>query len=457
MSRKIAFDTLGCKLNQYETDSIASQFLNAGYDIVPFTDQADIYVINTCTVTNKADRKSRNLINRALRSSGLVGAAAQTAPAARPVENGGSVATLERPDPLVVVTGCFAESHKEELEAEGLTYVVDNKAKSHIFELVEGHFRGEVLHPGSVGSDLFSYTTAEPVFHTRSMVKIQDGCDNYCTFCIIPYVRGHATSRPADEVLQSVRETVRRGYREVVLTGVNMSRYRWEDMLFGDLIEQILAVPGDFRLRISSLEPDTLDDRFFEMLHHPKMAPHLHLCVQSGSERILLKMRRQYTLAGYEAIVDRIRREQPGFNITTDIIVGFPGEEEQDFQESCRIARNLGFGHIHTFKYSVRRGTRAERMPGHVPEKEKSRRSEIIRAISEQTKRSYRESLIGSQERMLVERIDPLPRGYGEHYVPIQLNSDSVRENEFIDVRITGITAGDDPVLLAEPVERRND
>ncbi len=425
--RRVAFQTLGCRLNQFETDSLAGEFESAGYQVVPFDQAADAYIINTCTVTNKADRKSRNAVNRAARRT-----------------------------PLTVVTGCFVESHRDTLEEQPGVIAVDNQRKRHIVEIVDAHLRGEILHAQELDPELFDYRVPDPIFHTRSMVKIQDGCDNFCTFCIIPFVRGHAVSRDPQSVLDHVRASIDHGYREIVVTGVNISRYHHGDVDFSRLMEQMLELDGDYRLRISSMEPDSLDDRFFELLNHPRMTPHLHLCLQSGSERILLKMRRQYTVAGYRAMVDRIRAQNPDFNLTTDIIVGFPGETESDFAETCRECEAIAFSHIHTFAYSRRSGTRADRMPEQIPERMKQERSRVIREIGERGKRAYRAGRIETVERLLVERVEPsgdriVARGYGEHYVPILLDAaiGEVERNRFVSARITGIETGEDPSLLA--------
>lgn len=438
-ARKIAFQTLGCRLNQYETDSLASQFLRAGYRVVPATEPADAYVINTCTVTNKSDRKSRNAINRALRS-------------ALP----GDDATREQA--LVVATGCFVDSHREELEASGLNFAVGNAHKASIFELVDAHFRGEIWHPSATpdtaARNPFGFAATERVFHTRSMIKIQDGCDNFCSFCIIPQVRGRAISRPADEILENVRETVGRGSREIVITGVNISRYRDGETNFSSLLEKILALPEQFRMRISSMEPDSLDDRFFDLIDHPKMCPHLHLCLQSASERILLQMRRQYTYRQYRSIVDRIRRDHPDFNLTTDVIVGFPGETDDDFATTCDAIRSIGFSHVHTFPYSRRSGTRAERTGDQLPERVKKSRSEAIRAIAEAGKRAYRAGFVGRSQDVLVEKVRHGDRasGYGEHYLPVEFVLPEVRENAYYPVLLRDLAEGDDPVLFGSAI-----
>jgi threonylcarbamoyladenosine tRNA methylthiotransferase MtaB len=341
MSRKIAFKTLGCRLNQFETDSLASEFHNAGYQVVDFEEKADVYVINTCTITNHSDKKSRNLINQAGHKPG---------------------------ESLLVVTGCMVNSRKETLESgDSNTCFVENNRKTSIFPMVESHFRGEILHPNGLEPDVFNFKPADTTFHTRSLIKIQDGCDNFCTFCIVPFVRGRAISRPFEKIRENILQVLDYGFKEIVLTGVNIGRYDHEGINFESLVEKILDIPGDFRLRISSIEPDGYGDRFIELFHHRKLMPHLHLCLQSGSEAVLLKMRRMYTLSGFREIVNKIRERHPDFNLTTDIIVGFPGETAEDFRATCDVVKEFSFSHIHTFKYSRRKGTRAERMPGQVP------------------------------------------------------------------------------------------
>ena len=424
MSRKIAFKTLGCRLNQFETDSLASEFHNAGYELVAFEDKADVYVVNTCTVTNQSDKKSRNQINNASQKPG---------------------------DSLVVVTGCMVNSQKEALESNASTYFVENDRKTSIFPMVEAHYKGEILHPNNLDSDVFNYKPADTTFHTRSLIKIQDGCDNFCTFCIVPFVRGRAISRPFEKIHENIRQVLDYGYREIVLTGVNIGRYDLDGTNFESLVEKVLDIPGDFRVRISSIEPDGYGDRFIELFQHPKLMPHLHLCLQSGSDPVLLRMRRMYSLSEFKDIVNKIRGKHPDFNLTTDIIVGFPGETEEDFKATCDVVKEIGFSHIHTFKYSRRKGTRADRMPGQVSEKIKTERSEIIRGIAEEYKRKYRTSLIGSTEMVLVEKVkDGLARGYGEHYVPIRFKSEEAEKNGIYPVLLSGIEKGEDPDLAGE-------
>ncbi len=426
--KKVAFKTLGCRLNQFETDSLASQFQKNDYEIVLFGQDADVVVVNTCTVTNQSDHKSGQVIKQASRIG----------------ENA-----------LVVVTGCMVNNHREKLESDrkNITYFVDNEHKSSIFSLVDGHFKGEIIHPENLNPNLFDYEPADKTFHTRSWIKIHDGCDNFCTFCIIPKVRGRATSRPTKEILENISRVIGFGYKEIVLTGVNIGRYNFEGLNFENLVEKILGLPGDFRLRIGSIEPEGFGDKLFDLFSHPKLTPHLHLCLQSGSDKILLNMRRMYTAAGFLEIVDKVRSRYPDFNFTTDIIVGFPGETDEDFQHTVDFSRKIGFGHIHTFKYSVRNGTRAERMPEQISEKIKTRRSEIIRVMAEVEKRKYRSSMIGKEQTVLVEKIiDGIAQGYGENYLPVKFLADGILSNEFVKVDLTTLEKGDDPFLLAKRV-----
>lgn len=410
--RRIAFKTLGCRLNQYETDALVSDFDKAGYQVVDFKEQADVVVVNTCTVTNQSDQKSRNMISQAARN------------------NQGSV---------VVVTGCMANNYKEKLEGEDkITYVVENNRKGSILNLVDAHFGGELVHPKQLHADVFQFHAVDKSLHTRSAIKIQDGCDNFCTFCIIPSVRGRAISRPIPEIIKNVKDTLANGFKELVLTGVNIGRYEWEGKRFEDVVEAILNVEGDFRLRISSLEPDGFTDDFLQLFDHPKMTPHLHLCLQSGSDRVLLRMRRMYDLKQFEHTIKLFRAKYPDFNFTTDIIVGFPDESEEEFQASIDAVRRYGFGHVHTFKYSVRRGTRAERMENHISEKEKNARSARLREASEDSRETFLQSFIGKTETVLIEGIDGrgVANGYGEHYVPVRFKAKGLSKNTFHKVKL---------------------
>jgi threonylcarbamoyladenosine tRNA methylthiotransferase MtaB len=427
MKRRVAFKTLGCRLNQFETDSVLTDFYRTGYEIVGFNEPADVYVVNTCTVTNQGDHKSRTAINQAVHG---------------------------KDGSLVVVTGCMAGSQRQYLENRSdITYVVDNKSKASILPLVEAHFNGEILASETLKEDVFGFTVAEKSFHTRSMIKIQDGCDNFCTFCIVPMVRGRAVSRPMPDILDNIRQVIDLGYKEIVITGVNISRYDHAGVNFTGLLKKILAIEGNFRVRISSVEPEGFGKPLYEMFSHEKLCPHLHLCLQSGSDHILLKMRRTYSLASYLEIIEQLRLRYPLFNFTTDIMVGFPGETEEDFEATCAQIRQVGFSHVHTFKYSVRQGTRAERMDGQVPEKIKQSRSYIVRGIAEENKLLYRNLFIGKKQTVLVEKVtrNGLAKGYGEHYVPVEFKPLKPGNNYFQTLTVNGIaTASKDFILSGE-------
>jgi threonylcarbamoyladenosine tRNA methylthiotransferase MtaB len=422
--KKVSFKTLGCRLNQYETDALVTQFHQAGYQVVDYSKPSDITVINTCTVTNQSDQKSRNTINHAAR------------------RNAGA---------MVVVTGCMANNHKEQLEAnEKITYVVDNEHKNSIVSLVDAHFKGEVVHPESFAGDVFGFETVDQSLHTRTSIKVQDGCDNFCTYCIVPSVRGRAVSRPLEEILENIRRVVDNGFKEIVITGVNIGRYTYEQYNLERAIEKIADLPGDFRIRISSMEPDGFGPDFHQVFQHPKMAPHLHLCIQSGSDAILKKMRRMYSTSSFMEIIENFRTHMPDFNFTTDIIVGFPGETEADFAESVRIAREARFSHIHTFRYSRRKGTRADRLEEQVEERIKAERSEVIRQVSGENRLLYMEGMIGKEQQVLIEKVDPkgMAHGYGEQYLPVQFPVSDGTRNIFRKVMLDEVKSTESPFLL---------
>jgi threonylcarbamoyladenosine tRNA methylthiotransferase MtaB len=429
MNKKIAFKTLGCRLNQYETDSVTTDFMNAGYDIVDFSEDADAYIVNTCTVTNMSDHKSRQTYNQAYKRN---------------------------PNAVLVVTGCMANNHKENLEAnDRITYTIENDRKGSIFNLLDSHFKGEIISLDQLKQDRFGFGAAEKSIRTRAMIKIQDGCNNFCTFCIVPHVRGRAEGRPYSDIEKNIVQALGFGYKEIVLTGVNIGRYNRDGLNFEDITEKILKIPDDFRVRISSIEPEGFGDKLFSLFQNPKLAPHLHMCLQSGSDKILLAMRRQYTVANFRAMVEKVRKKIPDFNFTTDIMVGFPGETEKEFQETCRVTEEIGFSHIHTFKYSVRKGTRAERLQDQVHEKIKTERSLIIRDIAEANKKKYWSSFIGKEQTVLVEKIDSAryAKGYGEYYFPIRFKADDQTQlKKFKKVRIERILTDQDFSASAKPV-----
>jgi threonylcarbamoyladenosine tRNA methylthiotransferase MtaB len=348
------------------------------------------------------------------------------------------------------VTGCMANHYKEQLEAhELITYVVDNEHKNSIVSLVDAHFKGEVVLPESFAGDVFGFETVDQSLHTRTSIKVQDGCDQFCTYCIVPSVRGRAVSRPLEDILENIRRVLDNGFKEIVITGVNIGRYEHGAYNLERAIQKMADLPGDFRIRISSMEPDGFGPDFHRVFQHPKMAPHLHLCLQSGSDAILKQMRRMYDTRSFMEILDGFRKYFPDFNFTTDLIVGFPGESEGDFADTVRMAREARFSHIHTFRYSRRKGTRADRFENQVAEKIKSERSEVIRKVSEENRMRYMQSMIGKEQLVLIEKVDSmgLAQGYGEHYLPVKFPAGDATRNSFRRVRIAKVEQGESPVL----------
>lgn len=419
--RKVVCRTLGCRMNQHESDALLTAFRDRGYDIVSHDAAADVYVINTCTITNQGDRKSRAAVRQATRSA--------------------------TPDAVVVVTGCMAVRERDVLEQDpGITYVVPNQAKSAIPDLVDAHFRGEMVEPAQFQGGVFGFGLSNGGSHTRQAVKVQDGCDNFCTYCIVPMVRGRAVSRPAEDVLAHVKRMLEQGTREIVITGVNIGRYSDNGIGLDGLLEQMLSMEGHYRIRISSMEPEGITNRFIQLFHHPRLCPHLHLCLQSGSDDVLLRMGRTYTVGQYLEAVAHIRDIHPKCNFTTDVITGFPGETDADFQETLRVVREVGYSHVHVFKYSRRAGTRADSIDGHLNGKVTSQRSEILRDVARTLKQESRKRMLGVPQMLLAERQAPDGSfcGYTEYYHPVCLPKlPSVDQNMFVPVKAADVL--DDP------------
>ncbi len=415
----VAFHTLGCKLNQAETDAMATHVADRGFRVISNEQlrdntKPDYIVINTCTVTAKADRKTRHSIYKALRLAGL--------------HQNDKEESKDEKKSVVIVTGCFVGNDAGELDRFPIQYVINNSKKKHIPDIIDAHYHKQAIDPNELPEDFFSTKTRKSFFRTRDNLKIQDGCDNFCTFCIIPTVRGTAKSKPLMDIVQDARMLIECGTKEIVLTGVNMSRYAYENKTFSDVLESILKLSGNFRIRISSLEPDTLDEKFLDLLSHSKMCPHLHLCLQSGSERILLMMRRMYTKKSFVSYTEAIKKRNTLFNFTTDIIVGFPEENESDFKETLKTVEEVGFSHVHAFPYSARVGTRAFRMED-ISQKVKKERIEKLRALSTKQKNAYRKKLLNIAHQALIETTTTntanfsSAMGTSEYYCPIALHA----------------------------------
>ncbi len=385
--RTAALHNLGCKVNSYETEAMQQLLEEAGYKIVPFHEKADVYIINTCSVTNIADRKSRQMLHRAKK---------------------------QNPEAVVVAAGCYVQAAAEELKADlAVDVIIGNNKKQDLVSILEEYFQdqNDSSHVIEINEthEYERLTIHKIADHTRAFLKVQDGCNQFCSYCIIPYTRGRVRSRRPEEVVAEVRELAAAGYREVVLTGIHLSSYgvdfkeeEKENLL--SLIRQVHEVEGICRIRLGSLEPRIITEEFAKALSGlSKFCPHFHLSLQSGCDETLKRMNRHYTTEEYKRGCDILRRCFDHPAITTDVIVGFPGETEEEFSETKAFLEQIGFYEMHIFKYSRRAGTRADRMPDQVPEQVKSARSEALLALEKQMSRAYRESFLGKKKEVLLE------------------------------------------------------
>ena len=385
--RTAALHNLGCKVNSYETEAMQQLLEEAGYEIVSFHEKADVYIINTCSVTNIADRKSRQMLHRAKK---------------------------QNPEAVVVAAGCYVQSAAEELKADlAVDVIIGNNKKQDLVPILEEYFkdRTDSSHVIEINEthEYERLSIHKIADHTRAFLKVQDGCNQFCSYCIIPYTRGRVRSRSPEEVVAEVRELAAAGYQEVVLTGIHLSSYgvdfkEEENENLLSLIRQVHEVEGIRRIRLGSLEPRIITDDFAKALASmPKFCPHFHLSLQSGCDETLKRMNRHYTTEEYAAGCDILRRYFDNPAITTDVIVGFPGETEEEFEETKAFLERIGFYEMHIFKYSRRAGTRADRMPEQVPEQIKNVRSEALLLLEKQMSKAYRESFLGKKKTVLLE------------------------------------------------------
>ena len=397
---RVAFHNLGCKVNSYELDIVRQQFLEAGYEEVPFDQEADVYIVNTCSVTNIADRKSRQMLHRAKR---------------------------ENPAAVVIAMGCYVETAKDVLSDGAVDLAVGNKDKKNTLAILRAYEKSAV-EAGSTGKAASGAVLLKHAGRTRADIKIQDGCNQFCTYCIIPYARGRIESRPQDEILSEIRQIAADGIREVVLSGIHISSYgrdegRQPEDALPELLDRIAEIPDIERIRISSVEPGIMTQRFIDRAaRNEKLCPHFHMSLQSGCDRTLKRMNRHYSADEYYESVLRLREAYGDPAITTDVIVGFPDETQQDFEASKAFLEKVNFYQIHVFKYSRRSGTPAAMMDGQIPEREKARRSDILLELTAQQAAAYRAARIGRQEAILPEDavlVDGRKwfRGHTERYV----------------------------------------
>lgn len=379
---KAAFCTLGCKVNQYDTEAMRELFENAGYETVDFSEPADVYVVNTCTVTQTGDKKSRQMISRAHALS----------PAAK-----------------IVVAGCYAQRAPEEVLAlPGVSLVIGTKDRAHVVELVEALRQEKTTAVSDLRTErVFEPLTASREGRTRAHLKIQEGCDRFCTYCIIPYARGPIRSRPLPDVRSELQKLAEAGFREVVLTGIHLMSYGRDldaDITLLDAIAQADDIVGIRRIRLGSLEPQMLSEKFVSAIAgNPKICRQFHLSLQSGSAGVLARMKRRYTPEEYAECVHRLRAAMPECAITTDIIVGFPGETEAEFEETLAFARAVSLARIHVFPYSRREGTKAAEMPGQLSRAVKAERAARLGALAEELASEYAERFVGTEQEVLFE------------------------------------------------------
>ncbi|MBE0415454.1 MAG: tRNA (N(6)-L-threonylcarbamoyladenosine(37)-C(2))-methylthiotransferase MtaB [Dehalococcoidia bacterium] len=394
----IALESLGCKLNQAESESLARQFAKMGYHIVPPSDGADIYILNTCTVTHIADRKSRHLLRLARRRS---------------------------PDALIIAIGCYAERAPEVLaHIEGVDLILGNDEKARLLDVL-----------GERGMISTNSAICPPMLRTRSLVKVQEGCNQFCAYCIVPLVRGRERSLPLDEAVDEVKARVEMGYLEVVLTGTQIGAYRPSLEL---LIQRILAETGVRRLRLSSLQSRDITTELLALWQDEKLCRHLHLPLQSGSDPVLRRMRRGYSVDDYEKAVVMIREAIPDVAITTDIMVGFPGESDEEFEESHCFCQRMSFANIHVFPFSERPGTLATLMPEKVGERVKKERSERMLKLAKESARRFEVQFLGRTMRVLWEREvdDGVWVGLTDNYIRVFVQSDEPLKNRLSEVKV---------------------
>ena len=409
---RITLETLGCKLNQAETDCLARRLLSGGYQWAESAREADVYVLNTCTVTHVADRKARHLLRSARRAN---------------------------PRALIVAIGCYAQRAPEALKQLGIVdLILGNEQKDRLVEILENR---SLRDKGARSACKEYHSSKSLVDRTRSLIKIQEGCHSFCSFCIVPYLRGKERSLPPEKVIQQVKERVAAGYKEVTLTGTKIGAYRWNGENHAGLprlIEYILHQTGVKRLRLSSLQPQELTPDLVRLWTDERLCPHLHLPLQSGSQSMLQRMNRQYSIADYQRAVSLAREAIPDLAITTDILVGFPGEGEREFEESYRLCQEMGLANIHVFPYSPRLGTEAARLPHQVEGRVKKERSQRMLALAQQSAQHFRKQFLGRTMPVLWERKSEqgVWSGLTSNYLRVFLKSEMQLTNRLLPAKL---------------------
>ena len=446
---KVALFTIGCKVNQYETEAIAEKLEALGFERVDFSEKADIYVINTCTVTGESDRSSRQAIYRAKRRS---------------------------PDAKIIVTGCYAQMEKEFLKSlPGVSMVVKQEGKGRLPFMVmdmfslkkekspvgsgcpsaegESRFAGHPEPEMVRGKDtpqqrywedadqFFGFRVKGLAKHTRALVKIQDGCEKNCAYCVVPFARGKERSREVGEIISETNDLVENGYKEVILTGVHVGRYNKDDLGLVQLSERILNETKVERMRYSSIEPYEFSDQLIDLVSNSKrICRHLHISLQSGDNVILSRMKRDYSIGEYRVLIDKISKAIPDVMIGADVIVGFPGETDKQFENTCEFIATFPINYLHIFSYSDRKGTEASSMPNKIPPQVIHERSEIMHALGKEKWRDYIERFVGRKLEVLIEnrrdRKTSMLTGLSDNYIRVLLDGEDSLKNRIISVHI---------------------
>ena len=414
---KVAIYTLGCKVNLYESEVIMNSFKKSGYEIVDFEDNADIVIINTCTVTNTSDKKSRNIIRQAVK---------------------------KHEKAVIVVMGRYSQVRSADIkEIDGVDIIIGNTKKSKVVSLVEEYLKNkksiteidDIMHTDFEPMELDTFET-----RTRAFVKIQDGCNNFCSYCIIPYSRGNIRSKEKDDVVSEIKCLVKNGYKEVVLTGIHTGHYGKDkyDYDFSDLLSELCKIDNLKRIRISSIEITELDSKFIDVLKNNKViVNHMHIPLQSGCDKTLKEMNRKYDTKYYLDKINLIRSIRPNISITTDLIVGFPNETEEDFNNTLSFLRKVKFSKIHVFPYSRRKGTKADLMDNQIDEQTKHKRVKEVLKLSEELEIEYMNKFINTDVLVLIEKFENgIISGHTENYIPVKANGVESDINELLMIHI---------------------
>ncbi len=419
--KKVASHALGCKVNQYESEAIAELFAQKGYEIVSIDEKADVYIINTCTVTNFGDKKSRQLIRKVKRLN---------------------------PDAVVAAIGCYVQTAPEEIrKIDGVNLIIGTKGRKDIVELVESYVpeMGVVSTVGTIaGEREFERLSINSLAdRTRAYLKIQDGCSQFCSYCIIPYARGPIRSRPIEDIRDEVHNLAENGFKEIILAGIHVASYgkELENTRLIDVIRLVQEIDGIERIRFSSIEPGIVTEDFVkELSEMDKVCDHFHLSLQSGCDRTLKRMNRKYNTAQYMAAVELLRKYFPDMAFTTDIIAGFPGETEEDFEESLAFAQRIGFSKIHAFPYSPKKGTPAAVMPGQIANSIKNERTARLIELSNRMGNEFIKGFVGRSMPVLYERETEkgIYEGYTTNYIRVIANSGERLRNKIVETKIDG-------------------